>query len=166
MTLIKSISGFRGTIGGRSGDTLNPVDIAKSVAAFASLREKVVNRKYRRKIVVGRDARISGEMVSQVVCGTLMSMGFDVINIGLASTPTTELAVAMESACGGVIITASHNPRQWNALKFLNEKGEFLPPRKPAKWCVPPTPKLMSLWMSTTSVASFKTTATTSVTLN
>ena len=128
MTLIKSISGFRGTIGGRSGDTLNPVDIAKSVAAFASLREKVVNRKYRRKIVVGRDARISGEMVSQVVCGTLMSMGFDVINIGLASTPTTELAVAMESACGGVIITASHNPRQWNALKFLNEKGEFLPP--------------------------------------
>jgi phosphoglucosamine mutase len=128
MTLIKSISGFRGTIGGRSGDTLNPVDIAKSVAAFASLRENVVSRKYRRKIVVGRDARISGEMVSQVVCGTLMSMGFDVINIGLASTPTTELAVLMESACGGVIITASHNPRQWNALKFLNEKGEFLPP--------------------------------------
>lgn len=128
MTLIKSISGFRGTIGGRSGDTLNPVDIAKSVAAFASLRENVVSRKYRRKIVVGRDARISGEMVSQVVCGTLMSMGFDVINIGLASTPTTELAVSMESACGGVIITASHNPRQWNALKFLNEKGEFLPP--------------------------------------
>ena len=113
MTLIKSISGFRGTIGGRSGDTLNPVDIAKSVAAFASLREKVVSRKYRRKIVVGRDARISGEMVSQVVCGTLMSMGFDVINIGLASTPTTELAVSMESACGGVIITASHNPPQW-----------------------------------------------------
>ena len=128
MTLIKSISGFRGTIGGRVGDTLNPVDIAKSVAAYASLREKVVSRKYRRKIVVGRDARISGEMVSHVVCGTLMSMGFDVVNIGLASTPTTELAVTLESACGGIIITASHNPRQWNALKFLNEHGEFLPP--------------------------------------
>ena len=128
MTLIKSISGFRGTIGGRTGDTLNPVDIAKSVSAYASLREKVINRTFRRKIVVGRDARISGEMVSHVVCGTLMSMGFDVVNIGLASTPTTELAVTMERACGGIIITASHNPRQWNALKFLNEKGEFLPP--------------------------------------
>ena len=128
MTLIKSISGFRGTIGGRTGDTLNPVDIAKSVSAYAALREKVVNRTFRRKIVVGRDARISGEMVSHVVCGTLMSMGFDVVNIGLASTPTTELAVTMERACGGIIITASHNPRQWNALKFLNEKGEFLPP--------------------------------------
>lgn len=128
MTLIKSISGFRGTIGGRTGDTLNPVDIAKSVSAYAALREQVVNRSFRRKIVVGRDARISGEMVSHVVCGTLMSMGFDVVNIGLASTPTTEIAVTMEHACGGIIITASHNPRQWNALKFLNEKGEFLPP--------------------------------------
>ena len=120
MTLIKSISGFRGTIGGKPGDTLNPLDIAKSVSAFASLRERVVGP-YRRKIVVGRDARISGEMVSHVVCGTLMGMGFDVLNIGLASTPTTELAVTMERACGGIIITASHNPRQWNALKFLNE---------------------------------------------
>ena len=128
MTLIKSISGFRGTIGGKTGDTLNPVDIAKSVSAFAALRENVVSRAFRRKIVVGRDARISGEMVSHVVCGTLMGMGFDVVNIGLASTPTTELAVTMEHACGGIIITASHNPRQWNALKFLNEKGEFLPP--------------------------------------
>ena len=128
MTLIKSISGFRGTIGGRTGDTLNPVDIAKSVSAFAALRENVVSRSFRRKVVVGRDARISGEMVSHVVCGTLMGMGFDVVNIGLASTPTTELAVTMEHACGGIIITASHNPRQWNALKFLNEKGEFLPP--------------------------------------
>lgn len=126
MTLIKSISGFRGTIGGRIGDTLNPVDIAKSVAAYASLREKVVNTKYRRKIVVGYDARISGEMVARVTCGTLMAMGFDVVNIGLASTPTTELAVKMEKACGGIILTASHNPRQWNALKLLNEKGEFL----------------------------------------
>ena len=127
MTLIKSISGFRGTIGGKPGDTLNPIDIAKSVSAYASLRERLVGP-YRRKIVVGRDARISGEMVSHVVCGTLMGMGFDVLNIGLASTPTTELAVTMERACGGIIITASHNPRQWNALKFLNEKGEFLPP--------------------------------------
>jgi len=133
MTLIKSISGFRGTIGGKAGDTLNPVDIAKSVSAYASLREKVVSRSYRRKIVVGRDARISGEMVSHVVCGTLMSMGFDVLNIGLASTPTTELAVTMERACGGIIITASHNPRQWNALKFLNERGEFLPPEEAAE---------------------------------
>ena len=120
MTLIKSISGFRGTIGGKPGDTLNPIDIAKSVSAYASLRERVVGP-YRRKIVVGRDARISGEMVSHVVCGTLMGMGFDVLNIGLASTPTTELAVTMERACGGIIITASHNPRQWNALKFLND---------------------------------------------
>ena len=130
MTLIKSISGFRGTIGGKPGDTLNPVDIAKSVAAYASLRLKKVNLTYRRKIVVGRDARISGEMVTQVVCGTLMGMGLDVVDIGLASTPTTELAVTMEKAVGGVIITASHNPRQWNALKFLNEKGEFLPPEE------------------------------------
>ena len=129
MTLIKSISGFRGTIGGKPGDTLNPIDIAKSVSAYASLRESVVGP-YRRKIVVGRDARISGEMVSHVVCGTLIGMGFDVLNIGLASTPTTELAVTMERACGGIIITASHNPRQWNALKFLNERGEFLPPKE------------------------------------
>ena len=130
MTLIKSISGFRGTIGGKPGDTLNPVDIAKSVSAYASLRMGKVNLTYRRKIVVGRDARISGEMVTQVVCGTLMAMGFDVVNIGLATTPTTEIAVTMEKAVGGVIITASHNPRQWNALKFLIEKGEFLPPEE------------------------------------
>ena len=95
MTLIKSISGFRGTIGGKVGDTLNPVDIAKSVSAYAALREKVVSRSFRRKIIVGRDARIYGEMTMHVVCGTLMSMGFDVVNIGLASTPTTELAVTM-----------------------------------------------------------------------
>ena len=130
MTLIKSISGFRGTIGGKPGDTLNPVDIAKSVSAYASLRDKKVTRNYRRKIVVGRDARLSGEMVMHVVCGTLMGMGFDVVNIGLASTPTTELAVTMEKAVGGIIITASHNPRQWNALKFLDEKGEFLKPEE------------------------------------
>ena len=130
MTLIKSISGFRGTIGGKPGDTLNPVDIAKSVSAYASLRDKKVTRNYRRKIVVGRDARLSGEMVMHVVCGTLMGMGVDVVNIGLASTPTTELAVTMEKAVGGIIITASHNPRQWNALKFLDEKGEFLKPEE------------------------------------
>ena len=129
MTLIKSISGFRGTIGGKPGDTLNPLDIVKSVSAYATLRHRV-EKSYTRKIIVGRDARISGEMVSHVVCGTLLGMGFDVLNIGLASTPTTELAVTMEKACGGIIITASHNPRQWNALKFLNEKGEFLPPEE------------------------------------
>lgn len=125
MTLIKSISGFRGTIGGKPGDTLNPLDIVKSVSAYATLRRRS-NACGNNKIVVGRDARISGEMVSHVVCGTLLGMGFDVVNIGLASTPTTELAVIMEKACGGIILTASHNPRQWNALKLLNENGEFL----------------------------------------
>ena len=124
MTLIKSISGFRGTIGGKPGDTLNPLDIVKAVSAFAQLREKVAGQgQIRRKIVVGRDARISGEMVSHVVCGTLMGLGYDVVNIGLASTPTTEIAVVAEHACGGIILTASHNPRQWNALKLLNERG-------------------------------------------
>ncbi len=131
MTLIKSISGFRGTIGGKPGDTLNPLDIVKAVSAFAQLREKVAGQgQIRRKIVVGRDARISGEMVSHVVCGTLMGLGYDVVNIGLASTPTTEIAVVAEHACGGIILTASHNPRQWNALKLLNERGEFLPAKE------------------------------------
>ena len=124
MTLIKSISGFRGTIGGMPGDTLNPLDIVKSVSAYATLRRK--SYKGTGKIVVGRDARISGPMVSEIVCGTLMGMGYDVVNIGMATTPTTEIAVTAEHADGGIIITASHNPRQWNALKFLNEKGEFL----------------------------------------
>ncbi len=125
MTLIKSISGIRGTIGGRAGDTLNPLDIVKFTSAYATLIRKTSPVKSN-KIVVGRDARISGEMVKNVVCGTLMGMGFDVVNIGLASTPTTEIAVAMEGADGGIILTASHNPRMWNALKLLNEKGEFL----------------------------------------
>lgn len=125
MTLIKSISGFRGTIGGRPGDTLNPLDIAKSVSAYATLRRRALPEGSG-KIVVGRDARISGPMVERVVTGTLMGMGFDVVDIGLATTPTTEIAVTMEHADGGIIITASHNPRQWNALKFLNEHGEFL----------------------------------------
>ena len=125
MTLIKSISGIRGTIGGKAGDTLNPLDIVKFTGAYATLIRKTSPVKSN-KIVVGRDARISGEMVKNVVCGTLMGMGFDVVNIGLASTPTTEIAVTMEGADGGIILTASHNPRMWNALKLLNEKGEFL----------------------------------------
>ena len=125
MTLIKSISGIRGTIGGKTGDTLNPLDIVKFTSAYAMLVRRRSGVKSN-KIVVGRDARISGEMVKNVVCGTLMGMSFDVVNIGLASTPTTELAVTMEEACGGIIITASHNPKMWNALKLLNEHGEFL----------------------------------------
>ena len=125
MTLIKSISGIRGTIGGHTGDTLNPLDIVKFTTAYA----KFISRKAGNsglKIVVGRDGRISGEMVKNVVCGTLMGCGCDVINIGFATTPTTELAVRMSGADGGIIITASHNPRQWNALKLLNSEGEFL----------------------------------------
>lgn len=125
MTLIKSISGIRGTIGGPVGDGLNPLDIVKFTSAYAAFIRKNTSVKTN-TIVVGRDARISGEMVKNVVCGTLMGMGFDVINIGLATTPTTELAVTMTGSCGGIILTASHNPRQWNALKLLNEKGEFL----------------------------------------
>lgn len=125
MTLIKSISGIRGTIGGKAGDTLNPLDIVKFTSAYATLIRRTT-KVTSNKIVVGRDARISGEMVKNVVCGTLMGMGFDVVNIGLASTPTTEIAVTGEGACGGIILTASHNPRMWNALKLLNEKGEFL----------------------------------------
>ena len=125
MTLIKSISGIRGTIGGKAGEGLNPQDIVKFTSAYATLIRRTSTVKSN-KIVVGRDARISGEMVKNVVCGTLMGMGFDVVNIGLASTPTTELAVTMAGACGGIILTASHNPKQWNALKLLNEHGEFL----------------------------------------
>ena len=125
MTLIKSISGIRGTIGGRRGDTLNPLDIVKFTTAYASFIRRGCNSG-RGKIVVGRDARISGEMVRSIVCGTLLGMGFDVVDIGLATTPTTELAVRMSGADGGIIITASHNPRQWNALKLLNSEGEFL----------------------------------------
>ena len=125
MTLIKSISGIRGTIGGRTGDTLNPLDIVKFTTAYATFIRRS-GKSQSGKIVVGRDARISGEMVKNVVCGTLMGVGYDVINIGLATTPTTELAVQMAGADGGIIITASHNPRQWNALKLLNNEGEFL----------------------------------------
>lgn len=124
MSLVKSISGIRGTIGGRVGDGLNPVDIVRFTAAYATQRRAAMPDN--QTIVVGRDARISGEMVYQLVSGTLMGMGYDVVNIGLSSTPTTELAVIGEKAAGGIIITASHNPKQWNALKLLNEKGEFL----------------------------------------
>lgn len=125
MALIKSISGIRGTIGGYVGEGLNPLDIVKFTSAYATLIRRTT-KKDSNMIVVGRDARMSGEMVKNVVCGTLMGMGFDVLNIGLASTPTTELAVTMSGACGGIILTASHNPKQWNALKLLNEYGEFL----------------------------------------
>ena len=125
MTLIKSISGIRGTIGGPAGDTLNPLDIVKFTSAYATFIRRSAQSSSQ-TIVVGRDARISGEMVRSVVCGTLIGMGYDVLDIGLATTPTTELAVTMTKAAGGIIITASHNPRQWNALKLLNHRGEFL----------------------------------------
>ncbi len=124
MSLVKSISGIRGTIGGSVGEGLNPVDIVRFTAAYATQRAN--NLPQNRKIVVGRDARISGEMVDLLVTGTLLGMGYNVVNIGLATTPTTELAVVGEKAAGGIILTASHNPKQWNALKLLNEKGEFL----------------------------------------
>ena len=125
MTLIKSISGIRGTIGGKSGEGLSPLDTVKFVSAYC---QWLINNSKKKDliIVVGRDARISGEMVSRIVIGTIMGMGIDVINIDLATTPTTEIAVVNESADGGIILTASHNPKQWNALKLLNEKGEFL----------------------------------------
>ena len=123
MSLIKSISGIRGTIGGREGDNLTPIDIVKFTAAYGKIiTEGVANK----KIVVGRDARVSGEMVSRLVVGTLQSIGVDVVDLGLSTTPTVELAVPMEQAAGGIILTASHNPGQWNALKLLNAKGEFI----------------------------------------
>src|SRR5690606_7323657 len=123
MTLIKSISGIRGTIGGHAGDGLTPIDIVKFTAAFGKiLMAKTGNNKF----VVGRDARLSGEMVSNLVVGTLQSIGASVVNLGLSTTPTVELAVPMENAAGGIILTASHNPAQWNALKLLNSKGEFI----------------------------------------
>lgn len=127
MTLIKSISGIRGTIGGQPGEALTPVDIVKFTYAYsAKLRERKAPGGVRYKVVVGRDARISGQMVENLVCGTLVACGIDVVKCGFASTPTTELAVRFAGADGGIIITASHNPRQWNALKLLNEHGEFL----------------------------------------
>lgn len=123
--LIKSISGIRGVIGGEPENSLNPFNIVRFTAAYARWIRQHSDRKSG-KIVVGRDARISGEMLFQLVSGTLMGMGFDVLDIGLATTPTTELAVQMSAADGGIILTASHNPKQWNALKLLNQEGEFL----------------------------------------
>ncbi|MFO8000602.1 MAG: phosphoglucosamine mutase [Marinilabilia sp.] len=125
MTLIKSISGIRGTIGGRPGEGLSPVDLVRFTSAYSVwLKRQSYNERY--KVVLGRDARISGPVVKELVAGTLQGMGIDVIDLGLATTPTTELAVTHEKADGGIILTASHNPRQWNALKLLNHKGEFL----------------------------------------
>ncbi len=123
MALIKSISGIRGTIGGRTGDNLTPLDVVKFTAAYGAW---VLKKPGPKKIVVGRDARISGEIVNDLVCATLQALGIDVIDLGLSTTPTVELAVTQENASGGIILTASHNPVQWNALKLLNENGEFI----------------------------------------
>ena len=124
MTLIKSISGIRGTIGGVVGDSLSPLDIVRFTASYAAFIRKQGNSS--NTIIIGRDARISGEMVSNIVSGTLMGCGFDVLDVGLSTTPTIEVAVKLEQSAGGIIITASHNPKEWNALKLLNAKGEFL----------------------------------------
>ena len=124
MTLIKSISGIRGTIGGEVGDALTPLDIVKFTSSYANFIRKKNNKS--NTIIIGRDARISGEMVSNIVSGTLVACGFDVLDIGLSTTPTVEVAVQLHKSAGGIIITASHNPKQWNALKLLNDKGEFL----------------------------------------
>ena len=123
MTLIKSISGIRGTIGGKAGDGLTPIDIVKFTAAYGAW---VIDKTQNKKIVLGRDARISGQMVNNLVIGTLQGLGIEVIDLGLSTTPTVEIAVPLEKAGGGIILTASHNPKQWNALKLLNEKGEFI----------------------------------------
>ena len=123
MTLIKSISGIRGTIGGIAGNSLTPIDIVKFTAAYGSW---VIQNTNVKKIVIGRDARISGDMVNNLVTGTLQGLGIEVIDLGLSTTPTVEIAVSMEQAGGGIILTASHNPKQWNALKLLNDKGEFI----------------------------------------
>src|SRR5690349_11362911 len=123
MTLIKSISGIRGTIGGQAGEGLTPLDIVKFTSAFGSW---AVKRTGINKLVIGRDARISGDMVNKLVTGTLQGLGIDVIDLGLSTTPTVEIAVPLEAAAGGIILTASHNPKQWNALKLLNEEGEFI----------------------------------------
>ena len=125
MTLIKSISGIRGTIGGKEDQGLTPLDIVKFSSAYAAWLQKR-NGKQNVRVVLGRDARISGEMVSNLVVGSLQGMGVNVVDTGLSTTPTVEVAVPLENAEGGIILTASHNPKQWNALKLLNEKGEFI----------------------------------------
>ncbi|MGN7514077.1 MAG: phosphoglucosamine mutase [Allomuricauda sp.] len=132
MTLIKSISGIRGTIGGRTNDNLTPVDAVKFAAAYGSWLKSYA-KKDKLKVVIGRDARLSGEMIQNLVVSTLVGLGIDVIDLGLSTTPTVEIAVPLEKADGGIILTASHNPKQWNALKLLNEKGEFLDAEQGAK---------------------------------
>jgi phosphomannomutase len=124
MTLIKSISGIRGTIGGKSGESLSPVDVVRFAAAYCTLLQQ--NQSGKLKVVIGRDARPSGKMISDLVTSTLIGMGVDVVDLGLSTTPTVEVAVVKENAHGGIILTASHNPVQWNALKLLNAKGEFI----------------------------------------
>ena len=126
MTLIKSISGIRGTIGGTIGDNLTPLDAVKFASAYGTFIKQRNLDKAKIKVVLGRDARISGKMISSLVANTLVGLGIDVIDLGLSTTPTVEIAVPLENAEGGIILTASHNPKQWNALKLLNEKGEFL----------------------------------------
>lgn len=126
MTLIKSISGIRGTIGGNTGDNLTPIDAVKFASAYGAFILERNKNKEKITVVLGRDARISGKMVSSLVANTLVGLGINVIDLGLSTTPTVEVAVPMENADGGIILTASHNPKQWNALKLLNEKGEFL----------------------------------------
>ena len=126
MTLIKSISGIRGTIGGNPGDNLTPIDAVKFASAYGVFLKKRNPNQSNLKVVIGRDARISGKMISSLVANTLVGIGIDVIDLGLSTTPTVEVAVPLEKADGGIILTASHNPKQWNALKLLNEKGEFL----------------------------------------
>ena len=132
MTLIKSISGIRGTIGGRTNDNLTPVDAVKFAAAYGTWLQSYA-AKDKLKVVIGRDARLSGEMIQNLVVSTLVGLGIDVIDLGLSTTPTVEIAVPLEKADGGIILTASHNPKQWNALKLLNEKGEFLDAEQGAK---------------------------------
>ncbi|MFM6951645.1 MAG: phosphoglucosamine mutase, partial [Bacteroidota bacterium] len=123
MTLIKSISGIRGTLGGNAGENLTPIDVVKYTAAFGSM---LLKANQGNRVVVGRDARISGPIVHELVVNTLMALGIDVVDAGLSTTPTVEMAVVEEAAAGGIILTASHNPKQWNALKLLNHKGEFI----------------------------------------
>ena len=123
MALIKSISGIRGTIGGKPGDTLSPLDVVKFTAAYGTW---LMQQNSGRNVVVGRDGRMSGELVQRLVISTLNALGLDVVDVGLSTTPTVEMAVIFEKAAGGIIITASHNPKEWNALKLLNNKGEFI----------------------------------------
>ena len=123
MALIKSISGIRGTIGGKPGDTLSPLDVVKFTAAYGTW---LIDQGNGSKVVVGRDGRISGNMVQGIVVNTLIALGIDVVDVGLSTTPTVEMAVKFENAAGGIILTASHNPKEWNALKLLNHRGEFI----------------------------------------